>query len=306
MENVITAKPTSFIEANTQAVDLSEIEQQHIIPVFVKDNEPLISHAEFVLSMEESIHHQFHEEVIAPAVIRVSHPIKGRIPEAKSKPSHLLEEWEKTIYYERMMFIVEIPSVYEVIEGNRLNLTIGGVKSYSLDNLGARKGSGEHFILFAGFQNKICTNLCVWTDGLKSNITVNSADQLLNEAGKFLVQFNYSRMISLYRELPNMFLSRYQFAAFIGKCKIHQYLPVYEQKRMPEFLFGNVQVGTVAKEYVSSGLIHKEVVSLWEVYNLFTSANKSSYIDSFLNRAVNATSLVEHLLKEPETSWYLN
>jgi len=45
-----------------------------------------------------------------------------------------LEE-DKTIYYERMMFCFEIPSIHEDIAGNRLNLTIGGVRSYNHENL---------------------------------------------------------------------------------------------------------------------------------------------------------------------------
>lgn len=308
MEELIiqSGQTTSFIEANTVPVDVTELKEHHIIPVFVKDNEPLVSHSEFVEVVFEKSNRLFDGEVIMPPQIRVSHPIKGRIPEAKSKPSHLLEEWEKTIYYERMMFIVEIPSMYEMIDGNRLNLTIGGVKSYSQDNLGGKKGSGEHFILFAGFQNKVCTNLCVWTDGLKANVIVNSPEQLFSEVTNFLEGFNHTRMITMFRDLPDRVLTSHQFATFIGRCKIYQYLTAAQQKKIPQFLFGGVQVGTVAKEYVSNGFINRDFVSLWEVYNLFTSANKSSYIDMFLNRSVNATGLINHLFEEPETSWYLN
>ena len=37
-----------FIEANTIEVKQKEIRDDMLIPVFVKDNEPLISHAEFI------------------------------------------------------------------------------------------------------------------------------------------------------------------------------------------------------------------------------------------------------------------
>lgn len=33
-------------------------------------------------------------------------------------------------------------------------------------------------------------------------------------------------------------------------------------------------------------------IDLWKVYNLFTGANKSSYIDTFLDRSLNATQLI--------------
>ena len=32
-------------------------------------------------------------------------------------------------------------------------------------------------------------------------------------------------------------------------------------------------------------------LAMWKLYNLLTGANKSSYIDSFLDRAVNATEI---------------
>jgi hypothetical protein len=41
-ENKSTSKP--FIQANTQEVSLDEIKDNHLIPVFIKDNEPLINH----------------------------------------------------------------------------------------------------------------------------------------------------------------------------------------------------------------------------------------------------------------------
>jgi hypothetical protein len=36
---------------------------------------------------------------------------------------------------------------------------------------------------------------------------------------------------------------------------------------------------------------------MWRVYNLFTGANKSSYIDTFLSRARNATDLTNGLTR---------
>src|SRR5690606_10765697 len=43
-----------------------------------------------------------------------------------------------------------------------------GVKSYTRDNLYNRKGADQHFKFFIGFQNKVCTNLCIWTDGFQN------------------------------------------------------------------------------------------------------------------------------------------
>ena len=160
----------SFIEANTEKTTLSELKDEHIIPVFVKDNEPLISHSDFIEATNAIVIDMYNGEHILKPQIRVSHPIKGRIPDAKDKPAHLLQDWEKTIYFERMMFLLEIPTIKTNIDGSPLSFTIGGGTAYNSDNLYSRNISEQHFKIFCGFQNKVCTNLCVWTDGYMSDV----------------------------------------------------------------------------------------------------------------------------------------
>ncbi len=115
-EHVIESSSSAFIGANTIEVNLQEIQRQHIIPVFSKDNEPLISHGDFIQTTYDVINHCFKGEDILSPSIRVSHPIKGRTPEARYKPANQLEDHEKTIYYERAMFVFEIPSIQRTID----------------------------------------------------------------------------------------------------------------------------------------------------------------------------------------------
>ena len=173
---ISTDKP--FLQANTESFSLEQIRDKHIIPVFHKDNEPLISHADFISSGLEVVSEFYSGLQILPPSIRVSHPIKGRIPEAKYKPANELYDHERTIYYERMAFIIEVPGINDEIDGNQLSLTIGGVKAFNLDNIYGKKGSDEHFKIFIGFQNRVCTNLCVWTDGYYDDLKVYSIGQL--------------------------------------------------------------------------------------------------------------------------------
>src|SRR5687767_5336780 len=70
-----------FVTANTIESSLEEIKQHHIIPVFTKDNETLISHAEFIESVAEITGKNFLGEQILLPQVRLSHPVKGRIPE---------------------------------------------------------------------------------------------------------------------------------------------------------------------------------------------------------------------------------
>ncbi len=130
----------SFIDANTVQCSFQEICDDHIIPVFIKDNQTLISHSDFINVVMEVVEDRYQNEVVLKPNIRLSHPIKGRVPDAKNKPVNELLEHEKTLYYERMAFIIDIPSISDEIEGNNLCLSIGGVKSFNQDNLYSKKG----------------------------------------------------------------------------------------------------------------------------------------------------------------------
>ena len=59
-------------------MDLETIQNDHIIPVFARDNEPCISHAQFIETVERAAEDYFNELPSIPA-IRVSHEVKGRI-----------------------------------------------------------------------------------------------------------------------------------------------------------------------------------------------------------------------------------
>ena len=69
-----------------------------------------------------------------------------------------------------MMFAREILSINNTINGNKLSLTIGGVKAFNQDNLYSRASSDQYFKIFIGFKYLVCTNLCVWTDGFQDNL----------------------------------------------------------------------------------------------------------------------------------------
>ncbi len=112
-------KVNHFIEANTQEVTLQHLKQDCITPVFAKDNELTINHAAFIETIQEAAQSFFSGETIENPEIRVSHVIKGRIPEALHKPTNQLLESDKTIYYERAAFSIEIPSVFETVEGKQ-------------------------------------------------------------------------------------------------------------------------------------------------------------------------------------------
>ena len=302
-----------FIEANTKEVTIEHLKNDCVVPVFSKDNEITISHPAFIESVWEAANRVFPHETIEEPAIRVSHVIKGRTPEAIHKPVKDLLETDKTIYYERMMFCFEIPTIHEDIAGNRLNLTIGGVRAYNHENLYSKKGM-EKFKLFIGFKNMVCCNMCISTDGFKSELKVMDIHGLFNAAMQLFQDYNAAKHLYYMGAFKDSYMTEHQFAQFLGKSRLYQYLPVEQKKRLPQMLMTDTQIGLVAKSFYNDGnfsvIGHGNEISMWNVYNLLTGANKSSYIDNFLDRAYNATQLAEGLNKalyeENEYAWFIS
>jgi hypothetical protein len=311
-EQVIESSSSAFIGANTIEVNLQEIQRQHIIPVFSKDNEPLISHGDFIQTTYDVINHYFKGEDILSPSIRVSHPIKGRTPEARYKPANQLEDHEKTIYYERAMFVFEIPSIQRTIDGQTLSLTIGGVKCYGDDKLNNKKGTAERFKIFIGFSVKVCSNLCVWSDGAQVKLVVKSQGELMDAIMSMISNYNPESHLRAMQRLTEHNLTEAQFAQVLGRARLYNYLPNEVKKQIPPLLFTDTQLGSVAKDYFQdNSFCHNDAgnINLWRMYNLFTGANKSSYVDSFLERSVNAFEFTHQLqlgLVGGSTNWYLN
>jgi len=316
LEEEIPIRPTStnrpFIQANTIESSLEAIKNHHVIPVFIKDNEPVISHSDFIENTLDVVSKIYVGETILRPSVRLSHAIKGRIPGAKNKPANELLEHEKTLYYERMAFIVEIPSIYDEIEGNVLSLTVGGVKAYNLDNLYNKKGTDEHFKVFIGFQNKVCTNLFVWTDGYMCDLKVKGIGQLKACIKTLIDNYNSNYHMNAMRRLGNYSLTEQQFAILIGRTRMYNHLPNSAKNAVSPLLLGDTQLAMVVKDYYKDDSFCRMddgSINLWRLYNLFTGTNKSSYIDTFLDRSVNSFQFVDCLreaLDKKKINWFLN
>lgn len=291
-ETVKPERANHFIEANTMEIDLQHLKSDCIVPVFSKDNELTISHNAFIETVWEAANSFFTGERIENPEIRVSHIVKGRIPEAIHKPANQLLESDKTQYFERMMFCIEVPTIHETVEGNKLALSIGGVRAYNHMNLYSKK-TVEKFKVFIGFKNMVCCNMCVSTDGYLSCLEVSNTGDLFRSVLEMFHAYNPAKHIHLMQTLGNSHLSEHQFAQAIGKMRLYQCLPQGYQKSIPRLLITDTQINSVAKAYFQDVNFRysDNGLSMWKFYNLLTGANKSSYIDSFLDRAYNATEI---------------
>jgi hypothetical protein len=308
---IISKSP--FIEANTESVSLSHLKQKCVIPVFTKDNEITLSHQEFIETAINAVSSFFPSTGGYEPEIRVSHQIKGRTPDALHIPAKDLQEHQRTSYFERMAFIVRVPGITETINGNTLSLTIGGVRSYNLENLYNKK-TYEKFKFFIGFQNMVCCNLCVSTDGFQSEIKAMSFRDLEGKMSQIIQNYNASKHLKAMQNLLDYSLSERDFAQIIGKSRLYNYLPKKEKSLIPELLLNDGHINTVAKDYYLDESFCRNAngdISMWEFYNLLTGSNKTSYVDTFLDRGVNAFQFSEGISKalsdsSSNYSWFLS
>ena len=171
----------------------------------------------------------------------------------------------------------------------------------------------ERFKIFIGFKNLVCCNLCVSTDGLKSDMRVMSVQELFEQSLRLFQQYDTQKHLSLMSRMQEQSLSEHQFAQLIGKTRLYQFLPPKERKVLPAMEFTDSHINSIARAYYSDENFAREGtatdIDLWRVYNLFTGANKSSYIDTFLDRSLNATNLISGIGRalegDSDYSWFI-
>ncbi|MCF8272967.1 MAG: DUF3871 family protein [Flavobacteriaceae bacterium] len=299
-----------FIEANTQEVTLSHLRQDCVIPVFAKDNESTIPHFEFISAVRSVTQELFPEGTVMMPNIRTSHVIKGRIPSAIGKPAKELLEHEKTIYYERLAFMMEIPHVHAYINNQKLNLTVGGVRSYSEQNLFSKK-SIEKFKIFIGFKNMVCCNLCIATDGLKDDLRVSSVEELKSKTQELFLNYKQEEHVENMSTLKDFIINDEQMAHILGKMKIYNQLSKDKKQGVFDLNITDSQINTIVKNYIDDEHFRADddgYINLWNLYNIFTESTKSNYIDNFLSRNCNTYEFVNHLraaLQTQEDNYFL-
>ena len=223
--------PNHFIEANTVEVTVEHLANDCVTPVFAKDNELTINHVSFIHTVEDAAKDFFCGEVVNDAQVRASHIIKGRVPSAIHKPANQLLETDKTIYYERCAFSIDVPTIYQDINGNRLYLSIVGVRAYNQQNLYSKKVP-ELFRVAIGFKNLVCCNMCVFTDGYKGELRASSTRELYRQVLELFQNFNPAKQIHLMQQLCNSSLTEHQFCQIIGRMRLYQSLPTRLQREI--------------------------------------------------------------------------
>lgn len=287
---IIVEDNKHFITANSQSITMESLKRDNIVPVFSRDNEVLVSHPSFIEATYQAAVDYYHGEKVNKPQIRVSHIIKGRIPEAINKRANELLPKDKTQYYERMAFAIDIPTITENINGNTINLSIVGVKSYGRDNLNG-KIAPQKFSLAVGFSNQVCCNLCIFGENYWDDILAISTTEIYRSCLNLLQLYDMSKHLYLMKSLADIYLKETQFALLLGRMRMYNYLPLAMKRGIPQMLINDYSVNAVAKHYFHDDNFQAQnngEISMWNFYNLLTGAVKNSYIDVWLGREANS------------------
>ena len=309
-EITLDSPSVNFLEANTNAITLEELAEQCVVPTWA-NQELTISHQDFIQTVHDAACNIFAGETVNTPEIRVSHIVRGRIPSALGKRSSELLESEKTQFYQRLAFAFTIPSLHECIAGQRLELCIGGVRNYSDLNLYRANRGMEKFTIFIGWRVNVCSNQVLTGEGVSLSLEVMSVHDLYKGVLELFSRFNMDRDIELLQTLTQTRLTESQFAQIVGRMRLYQALPSYLQRRVPKLLITDSQINNVCRDYYNNPNFGAKdsTISMFDFHNLLTEANKSSYIDSYVQRGINATEVTVGICKalqgDSEYSWFL-
>ena len=280
----------SFLEANTDSMSMEDLANKCVVPTWA-NQELTIAHQDFISCVHEAASDFYRGERLNKPDIRVSHIVRGRIPQALGKKASELLECEKTQFYQRLAFAFTIPTIIETVRGERLELCIGGVRNYSDLNLYRATKGIEKFSVFVGWRVRICSNQVLTGEGVKFNIEVTNTSELYRHVLELFHSFNPAKEIHLLQSLSDTYLTETQFAQVVGRMRMYQALSPGRQKQIPRLLITDSQINSVCRDFYSSEHfgVKGNAISLFDFHNLLTESNKSSYIDTYLNRAVNAT-----------------
>ena len=303
----------NFIESNTNAITLEEL-SNNLIPTWA-DNSLTISHTNFIKTVRAAAEQVFGN--LTPVEIRTSHPIQGRRPEAIHKKQNELTENDKTIYYQRMAFISHVVGLSREVNGQIVNLTIGGVRNYADEQL-YRTATPQKFKVFVGWQVRVCSNMMLTCSGNSGVIQCLTEADVFQKTMELFTTFNpeQENILTQLGNLQSTRMTEQQFCNIIGRMRLYQALPIAEQHLLPPILLGDQAMNEATRGYFNNPNFCKregeDGISCWNFLQLMTEAVKSSYIDKFTDRNQNAVDItlgIQNALNgtdEEGYSWFLS
>ena len=301
-----------FILGNTKEIGMNELSDM-LTPVFSRDNVETISHNEAINSVMDAVSTFFDGEDIKSPVVRVSHEMKLRNRFGMGKLVENLCPEDSDSYWQRMMAMIEVPSISHDINGSRCNLQICIVRNYADCNLLGNSSQKQTFKCAIGFLNTVCTNGLLSTDGCNLSIKVTNTADFYKYCIELFRQYDYKRHLDEMRRLNDTVVNVSTLAQFLGRARMATALPtsMKNQLGLPEFILPEAQLNNMVRDYYTDenfGGFGKEITA-WQFYMLLTNY-KNNYIDVTLERSCNAFQVSQGLAsainKDDDTwAWFI-
>lgn len=289
----------AFIEANTSAVTWKDITEDSILPSYA-DGEIVVPHSHFIQAVVMAAHDALPNDTFGPLEMRASHLTQGRIPSAIYKKTSELLESDKTKYWERICFCVQVKSRQTNILGEPYTLTIGGCRSLQTCNFHSRK-SVEGFQAFIAYRAKICSNLAIFVEnGLKDGIEAMGPAEIYAAAYELFSRFDAEENRKALEGLGDCRITIDQFTHLIGKLRLYSCLSTAAKKELPfQIELGDSQVYAATRNFVDShfGLNGNDSIDMHSFMNCMSSAVKSSYLHNFLIKNASCTTLARGVME---------
>ncbi len=293
--SLVTVEPeqetrSPFILGNTQEIGMTELGEM-LTPVFSRDNVETISHTEAISTVMDAVSTYFDGEEINSPVVRVSHEMKLRNRFGMGKLVENLKPEETDSYYQRMMAMIEIPSISHNINGNICHLQICIVRNYADCNLLGNSSQKQTMKLAIGFLNTVCINGMVCTDGVNLSIKITNTADFYKYCIELFKQYNYKQHLDDMRRLNDTVVNVSTLAQFLGRARMAAALPnsMKNELGLPEFILPEAQLNSMIRDYYTDenfGGFGREITA-WQFYMLLTNY-KNNYIDVTLERSCNA------------------
>lgn len=305
---------TPFIIGNTQPIEMDALSDM-LTPVFSRDNVETISHVEGISTITDAISTYFDGQQINAPVVRVSHEMKLRNRFGAGKMVQNLRPEETDSYFQRMIAMIEIPSVSADINGSPCHLQVCLVHNYADINLLGNSSQYQSWKLCIGFLNTLCTNgLIRSSDGCNLSIKVTNTADLYKNAWTLFQNYEYKQHFDEMKHLNDTVIDVSTLAQFLGRARMAAALPTKMKKdlNLPEFILPEAQLNQMIRDYYTDdnfgGYGHE--ITAWQFYMLLTNY-KNNYIDVSLERSANAYTISKGIAaavnkESPEWNWFIN
>lgn len=279
-----------FILGNTKEIGMTELGDM-LTPVFSRDNVETISHTEAISTVMDAVSTYFDGQEINAPVVRVSHEMKLRNRFGMGKLVENLRPEDSDSYYQRMMAMIEIPSISHDINGSRCNLQVCIVRNYGDCNLLGNSSQKQTFKVAIGFLNTVCTNGMLSTDGVNLSIKITNTADFYKYCIELFGQYNYKQHLDDMKRLNDTVVNVSTLAQFLGRARMAAALPTSMKNDLglPEFILPEAQLNCMIRDYYTDenfGGFGREITA-WQFYMLLTNY-KNNYIDVTLERSCNA------------------